>query len=208
LHIAELRKRATETDAKLKRLYDAIENGVADLSDPVNLRPRATRPALTQSGPRMRLNGPGRRFRHRLSRRLLEQPARVCGPTAAATAAMTFARSPKGSKSICNNCASWVRKARFCVRSLLFKAQKRRVLRAQFYTEVAKRFELMTPRFVVKRLDSVTEQTDRERPASGDTTCDAALAIDLPSQLGHRAIADFMLRLSPCRFHDASTSEI
>jgi len=28
-HVAELRKRAAETDAKLKRLYDAIENGVA-----------------------------------------------------------------------------------------------------------------------------------------------------------------------------------
>ena len=34
-HIAELRKRASEVDAKLKRLYDAIENGVADLSDPM-----------------------------------------------------------------------------------------------------------------------------------------------------------------------------
>jgi site-specific DNA recombinase len=33
LHIAELRKRASEADAKLKRLYDAIENGVTDLSD-------------------------------------------------------------------------------------------------------------------------------------------------------------------------------
>jgi site-specific DNA recombinase len=33
--IAELRKRASEVDAKLKRLYDAIENGVADLSDPM-----------------------------------------------------------------------------------------------------------------------------------------------------------------------------
>jgi site-specific DNA recombinase len=32
-HIAELRKRAAEADAKLKRLYDAIENGVADLAD-------------------------------------------------------------------------------------------------------------------------------------------------------------------------------
>jgi len=30
-----LRKRASEADAKLKRLYDAIENGVADLSDPM-----------------------------------------------------------------------------------------------------------------------------------------------------------------------------
>jgi site-specific DNA recombinase len=28
-----LRKRATEAEAKLKRLYDAIENGVTDLSD-------------------------------------------------------------------------------------------------------------------------------------------------------------------------------
>jgi hypothetical protein len=34
-HIAELRKRASEADAKLKRLYDAIENGVADLTDPM-----------------------------------------------------------------------------------------------------------------------------------------------------------------------------
>jgi site-specific DNA recombinase len=40
-HIAELRKRASEADAKLKRLYDAIENGIADLSDPM-LKERVT----------------------------------------------------------------------------------------------------------------------------------------------------------------------
>ena len=34
-HIAELRKRAAEADAKLKRLYDAIENGIAEVSDPM-----------------------------------------------------------------------------------------------------------------------------------------------------------------------------
>ncbi len=34
-HIAELRKRAAEADTKLKRLYDAIESGIADLSDPM-----------------------------------------------------------------------------------------------------------------------------------------------------------------------------
>jgi site-specific DNA recombinase len=34
-HIAELRNRAAEAEAKLKRLYDAIENGVADLADPM-----------------------------------------------------------------------------------------------------------------------------------------------------------------------------
>jgi hypothetical protein len=33
-HIAELNKRAAETDLRLKRFYDAIENGVADLDDP------------------------------------------------------------------------------------------------------------------------------------------------------------------------------
>jgi site-specific DNA recombinase len=33
-HIAELNRRATETDLRLKRLYDAIESGVADLDDP------------------------------------------------------------------------------------------------------------------------------------------------------------------------------
>lgn len=34
IHIAELNKRATEADLRLKRLYDAIESGVAELSDP------------------------------------------------------------------------------------------------------------------------------------------------------------------------------
>ena len=33
-HITELNKRATEADLRLKRLYDAIETGVADLNDP------------------------------------------------------------------------------------------------------------------------------------------------------------------------------
>jgi site-specific DNA recombinase len=33
-HIAELNKRATETDMRLNRLYDAIEGGVANLDDP------------------------------------------------------------------------------------------------------------------------------------------------------------------------------
>ena len=40
-HIGELRKRAAEADAKLKRLYEAIEAGVADLSDPM-LKGRVT----------------------------------------------------------------------------------------------------------------------------------------------------------------------
>ena len=40
-HIAELSKRAAETDLRLKRLYDAIEAGVTDLHDP-DLKERVT----------------------------------------------------------------------------------------------------------------------------------------------------------------------
>jgi hypothetical protein len=36
-----LRKRAAEAEAKLKRLYDAIENGIADVPDPM-LKERIT----------------------------------------------------------------------------------------------------------------------------------------------------------------------
>lgn len=33
-HIAEFTKRATEADQRLRRRYDAIESGVADITDP------------------------------------------------------------------------------------------------------------------------------------------------------------------------------
>ena len=51
-HIAELNKRATETDLRLKRLYDAIEAGVADLDDPaLKERSRASRRSATRRRP-------------------------------------------------------------------------------------------------------------------------------------------------------------
>ena len=40
-HIGELRKRAAEVEAKLKRLYEAIENGVVNVADP-SLRDRVS----------------------------------------------------------------------------------------------------------------------------------------------------------------------
>ena len=40
-HLAELRKRATEAEAKRNRIYEAIENGVADIGDPA-LKTRLT----------------------------------------------------------------------------------------------------------------------------------------------------------------------
>jgi hypothetical protein len=49
-----LRKRAAEADAKLKRLYDAIENGVADLADPMLEEPHCRTGGDARSGPRLR----------------------------------------------------------------------------------------------------------------------------------------------------------
>jgi len=43
-HIAESNKRAAEADLRLKRLHDAIETGIADLSDP-GLKERIARSA-------------------------------------------------------------------------------------------------------------------------------------------------------------------
>jgi hypothetical protein len=66
-HIADLRRRAAEADARLKRLYDAIESGIADLADPMlkerigelkAVRDQAIRPASTRSGLRRRSISP------------------------------------------------------------------------------------------------------------------------------------------------------
>jgi site-specific DNA recombinase len=134
-HIAELRKRASETDAKLKRLYDAIENGVADLSDPM-LKDRITElkairdqaradaeraeGAIERTGPNITHRSPSKHSPGRL--------AGACAPTAAATAAITSARLPSASKSTRRKFASWGPKAYCCVHSSPLQAQKRRVL--------------------------------------------------------------------------------
>lgn len=112
-HIAALRKRAAETDAKLKRLYDAIENGIADLADPM-LKDRiaelkATRDqaradaeraegALDRLGPAITKPSPGR-------------PAGACAQRAAATAATIFAHSLSALKWTRGKFASWGPKA-------------------------------------------------------------------------------------------------
>jgi site-specific DNA recombinase len=133
-HIAELRKRASEADAKLKRLYDAIENGVADLSDPMlkdriaELKAIRDQAALTQSGPKTRSNGSGRASRRRLSKHSPGRPASACAPIAAAIAATTFARSLSASRWTRKKFASLGRKANSCARSSPSQAQKRRVL--------------------------------------------------------------------------------
>src|SRR6266404_5766680 len=80
-HIAELRKRAAEADAKLKRLYDAIENGVADLSDPM-LKDRIAELKAT-------------RDQARLDAERAEDAIERAGPTITPEALKTFARKAR-----------------------------------------------------------------------------------------------------------------
>jgi hypothetical protein len=80
-HIAELRKRATEADAKLKRLYDAIENGIADLSDPM-LKDRISELKAT-------------RDQARLDAERAEDAIERAGPTITPNALKTFARTAR-----------------------------------------------------------------------------------------------------------------
>ena len=133
-HIAELRKRASEADAKLKRLYDAIENGVADLSDPM-LKDRvaelkAIRDQARADAERAQeaIERTGRPSHRRPSKRLPGRPASACGPNPAATAATTSAHLPSVSKWTRKKFASWGPKANCCVRSSPLQAHKRRVL--------------------------------------------------------------------------------
>src|SRR5882757_5733436 len=81
-----LRKRATEADAKLKRLYDAIENGVTDLSD-LMLKDRIAEPKAIRDQARAdteRAEGAVERLGPTItthqSRRLPERLASGCGP--------------------------------------------------------------------------------------------------------------------------------
>ena len=78
-HIADLRKRAAEADTKLKRLYDAIENGVADLSDPM-LKERIGELKAT-------------RDQARLDAERAEDAIGRAGPSITAQALKTFART-------------------------------------------------------------------------------------------------------------------
>ena len=104
-HIAESRKRASEADAKFKRLYHAIENGIADLADPMLkdriaelkvIRDQARTDAERAEDAIERL-GPNHPRRH--SRRSPGRPASGCEPTAAAIAATICAHLPNASKS-------------------------------------------------------------------------------------------------------------
>src|SRR4030088_2765304 len=80
-NISELRKRAAEADAKLKRLYDAIENGIADLTDPM-LKDRIAKLKAV-------------RDQARLDAERAEEAINRAGPSITAQALKTFARTAR-----------------------------------------------------------------------------------------------------------------
>jgi site-specific DNA recombinase len=133
-HIAELRKRASEAHAKLKRLYDAIENGIADVSDPM-LKDRIAELKAVRDQARAdaeRAEGALDRLGPSITPQALKTSpgklASVCGLNLAATAATTSARSPSASRWTRKKFASWARKACCCARSSPPQAQKRQAL--------------------------------------------------------------------------------
>jgi site-specific DNA recombinase len=80
-----LRKRASEADAKLKRLYDAIENGIADLSDPMLKDRIAELKAMRDQGhadaepAEDAIDRLGPESQRKLSKRSPGTPASACG---------------------------------------------------------------------------------------------------------------------------------
>jgi site-specific DNA recombinase len=142
-HIAELRKRVTEVDAKLKRLYDAFENGVADLADPT-LKGRVAELKAVRDQAHAdaeRAKGTLERVGPTMTPQSLETFARQARKRlrteSAATAAITCGRWPSASKSTRKNFASYARKASCFAPSSPLQAQKGGFWRAQFCTEVA-----------------------------------------------------------------------
>ncbi len=151
-HIAELRKRASETDAKLKRLYDAIENGIADLSDPM-LKDRVAELKAVRDQARVdaeraqdAIERVGPRASHRRpSKHSPGRPASACGPRAAVIVAITSARLLNALKWTGKKFASWARKANCCARSSPLQAQKRRVLACPVLYRSGAPEEIRTP---------------------------------------------------------------
>jgi hypothetical protein len=117
-HIAELNKRAAETDLRLKRLYDSIEAGIADLADPALKERIAGLKAIrdqaqADAGRAQALlegSGRGRPLPRPWSASSPGRPANGSGSTVAAIAATVSAPSPSGLRS---------RTARFATRTTI-----------------------------------------------------------------------------------------
>lgn len=157
-HITELNKRATEAEAKLKRLYEAIENGLINMADLslkdriaelTAIRDQAQADAARASGcgddwpesyrrePEALLRGRPRQATHQ-DRRISPRSPSSAGSTRRGGQQVGDSAHGKQIGSAAHACCRIKRRSggERC---------------SQFCTEVArpKRFELLTPRFVV-----------------------------------------------------------
>jgi site-specific DNA recombinase len=121
-HIAEPNKRSAETELRLKRLYDAIEAGVADLDDPAlkgridGLRAiRDQAKADSERAQAMLESSTKQAITPQMVERDSPPPcASGCGSTVAATGAITCAPLPSASRLPSARCSSKDRKTSFC----------------------------------------------------------------------------------------------
>ena len=145
-HIGELNRRAAESEARLKRLYDAIEAGVADLNDPAlkdridglkAIRDQAK--ADAERAQAMLQNSGSKAVTPQMVQQVRPKPrAGVSGLKAAAIAATIFARSPSASRSPMARSASWDRSPGCCGRWSLPRAGNRRSRCSEFCSEMSK----------------------------------------------------------------------
>jgi len=104
-HAAEFVNRAAAAEARLKRLYAAIESGVADLDDPSlrtrieELKRRAIRPASTQNAHAPRSRARARRSRPTRSPASRPSPADACVERTADFGGIISGLWPSGSRS-------------------------------------------------------------------------------------------------------------
>ena len=117
-HIAELNKRAIETDLGLNRLYDAIEAGIANLDDPAlkhridGLRSIRDQAQADATRAQAMAESAGQQIsRPPWPKSSPVPPVSASGSTVAAIAAITFAHLPNASRSRMAKSASWDRKA-------------------------------------------------------------------------------------------------
>jgi site-specific DNA recombinase len=115
-HIAELNRRAAESEGRLKRLHDAIEAGVADLDDPAlkdridslkAIRDQAK--ADAERAQAMLQNSGTKAVTPQMLSKFARSARQPSGLEVAATAATIFARSHSGSRSPTARSASWDR---------------------------------------------------------------------------------------------------
>jgi hypothetical protein len=135
-HIAEPNKRSAETELRLKRLYDAIEAGVADLDDPAlkgridGLRAiRDQAKADSERAQAMLESSTKQAITPQMVERDSPPPrASGCGSTVAATGAITCAPSPSASRLPSARCSSKDRMTSFCAPLPPSEAENRRKL--------------------------------------------------------------------------------